>query len=308
MAIRELFSTRNKAAHPDVYQYDTASSQLRHQASDILTSTIGLEHIGSYHRQTLAKQCYGYMFHTLKREYGEPHLNGYWEGDSRWFGDYLVSVSETDRFLDLVELACDAIDRVLRHESDNLPQDRHLTPPDEALQELNERMKRAGFGYEYTNGIIVRVDEQYLHSEVVKPAIHLLQDFAGAQQEFLSAHEHYRHGRYEESITDCCKSFESLMKTICKEKNWITTKEMASLNASQLIAKCIDNGLIPNYMQTYFSGFRQLLESGVPTIRNKNAGHGTGEVPREVPQELVSYALHLTATNIVFLGNCYHNM
>jgi hypothetical protein len=47
---------------------------------------------------------------------------------------------------------------------------------------------------------------------------------------------------------------------------------------------------------------RSTLESGVPTARNKLGGHGQGTEVVEVPEHIVSYALHLTASAIVFLA------
>jgi hypothetical protein len=44
-----------------------------------------------------------------------------------------------------------------------------------------------------------------------------------------------------------------------------------------------------------------LLESGIPTIRNKLGGHGQGQVPQRVDDEITRYALNLTGTNIIFL-------
>jgi hypothetical protein len=44
-----------------------------------------------------------------------------------------------------------------------------------------------------------------------------------------------------------------------------------------------------------------LLEGGLPTVRNKNAGHGQGPTPVSVPDYLVAYALHMAAANIVLL-------
>jgi hypothetical protein len=43
---------------------------------------------------------------------------------------------------------------------------------------------------------LTRVDSQLIHSEVVRPALKLLNKppFAGVQDEFLKAHEHYRKG------------------------------------------------------------------------------------------------------------------
>ncbi|HDZ9157241.1 TPA: hypothetical protein RUY77_003519, partial [Vibrio cholerae] len=124
---------------------------------------------------------------------------------------------------------------------------------------------------------------------------------AGARDEFLSAHTHYRNQRYKEALVDCLKSFESMMKAICEKRGWQFGKNDT---AKKLINICLTNDLIPSYMQEQFSQFRALLESGVPTVRNKEGGHGQGAEIKNVSENMVSYTLHLTAANIVFLGRC----
>ena len=47
---------------------------------------------------------------------------------------------------------------------------------------------------------------------------------------------------------------------------------------------------------------RSMLESSVPTGRNKLSGHGQGSTPTTVPDYLVAYMLHMTASTIVFLA------
>ncbi|HCZ8414366.1 TPA: hypothetical protein O4D25_003319, partial [Proteus mirabilis] len=118
--------------------------------------------------------------------------------------------------------------------------------------------------------------------------------------EYLSAHEHYRHERYKECLTDCCKSFESMLKAIHEINDWEYKK---SDSASKLIKSCFDNELIPSYIQSQFTSLKTMLESGVPTIRNNISGHGQGTENKEVNEELVSYMLHLTATNLLFLAD-----
>ncbi len=44
-----------------------------------------------------------------------------------------------------------------------------------------------------------------------------------------------------------------------------------------------------------------MLQSGVPTLRNKQSGHGQGSTVAEVPAYMAAFTLHLTASNIVFL-------
>jgi len=123
--------------------------------------------------------------------------------------------------------------------------------------------------------------------------------YAGAQQEFLTAHEHYRHKIYKDAINECLKSFESVMKIICEKRGW---KYQKSASANSLISICFDNDLIPDYWKQHYCALKSLLSSGIPTVRNKTSAHGQGETPMEVPDYLVSYILHSTAATIVFLA------
>jgi hypothetical protein len=54
-------------------------------------------------------------------------------------------------------------------------------------------------------------------------------------------------------------------------------------------------------MQNSFTGLRTILESGVPTTRNKTAGHGTGATPRNIPRYIAEFQLHQTAAAILLL-------
>ena len=135
---------------------------------------------------------------------------------------------------------------------------------------------------------------------MVRPALQLLAatEYAGANAEYLTAHEHYRKGEHSACLVDCLKSLESTMKIICKKSGWHYEQ---SDRAKKLIEICFDNSLLPEYLQSYFTSVRSSLESGVPTVRNKVAGHGQGTQLVSVPLYLVEYLLHLTATSILFL-------
>jgi hypothetical protein len=60
--------------------------------------------------------------------------------------------------------------------------------PSDAIADLNHRLLEHGVGYQYVSGKIIRIDSQFLHAEVVKPALALLQDkrYHGANDEFES--------------------------------------------------------------------------------------------------------------------------
>ena len=97
------------------------------------------------------------------------------------------------------------------------------------------------------------------------------------------------------------KAFESVMKAIHQKHSWSFNK---SDNSKKLVNSCLTHSLIPQYLQTQFCSISTLLESGAATIRNKEGGHGQGTEVKEVPEYLASYALHLTASNLLFLIKC----
>ncbi len=125
---------------------------------------------------------------------------------------------------------------------------------------------------------------------MVKPALRLLNEnsYQGAQQEFLSAYDHYRHAKYKEALNDCLKSFESTMKSICDKRQWTYSK---NATAKSLIHVCFENGLVPSFWQQQLTSLRSMLESSIPTGRNNLSGHGQGATPTEVPDYLVAYML-----------------
>ena len=55
----------------------------------------------------------------------------------------------------------------------------------------------------------------------------------------------------------------------------------------------------------HLQNLKNILESGTPVIRNKQAGHGQGTEVVEPSNEFTDYAIHLAATNILFLVNLY---
>jgi hypothetical protein len=170
----------------------------------------------------------------------------------------------------------------------------------DAIREFNVRLREASLGFQYESGRMIKVDTEYAHQQITKPAIEILNSkyLKGARDEFLSAHAHYKERRYKECIADCLKSFESAMKSICDKKKWQVS---ANATSKTLIDTCFSKGLIPDYMQAEFAALRALLESGVPTTRNRTSAHGQGIVPLGVPDHLAAFVLHQTAAALIFL-------
>ena len=305
MATFDLFSKRQKKLRgevPDVYQYEEIPNPLRVQIIHIIRDAIGVDK-GLYGEESKPQEAYKFIHETVCREYGVFTLGkgNYGETNEQCILNHILQQEEIEKVLDVVELTFRFIDRYIK---DNLHEYKYNTEisisPDDAVSELNERFNEHGFGFQFTNGEMIRVDSTYMHSEVVKPLLKLIwnKKFKGANDEYLNAHEHYRHGRNKECLTDCLKAFESTMKIICKEKGWNYNQNDTS---KKLIDICFQNGLIPSFTQNQFTSLRSLLESGIPTIRNKLGGHGQGQIPQKVDDQMTRYALNLTGSNMIFL-------
>lgn len=304
MPVFDLFSKRQKrlrGEYPDTYQYDNIDQKFRVQVVHIIRDTIGTRE--EYYNMT--GKTYRHIHKTLCVEYGVFALEEYEESYSTAIFNYFLREEDHEKCLDIIELSFQVIDTYVRQNEFSFRDAEGVTQrPDDAIEELNARFKESGIGYQFEAGKLARIDSQFIHSEAVKPVLHILgkdKKYAGANNEFLSAHEHYRHKRYKECLNDCLKSFESLMKAIHEEHSWPYDPKDT---AKKLIDSCLKNKLVPKYLQDQFSSVENLLKSGVPTVRNKEGSHGQGTEISTVPEHLASYALHLTATNLLFLAKC----
>lgn len=307
MAISNIYSKRQKKLRgeiSDVYSYDDIPNTLRVQIIHIIRDTIGscstYSRMNGYaYRMSHSDFVYKEICETLQHEYGVFELKKDANSYYTEIFDFFLGQKDIEKCLDIIELSFQYIDNYIRENQYSFKQ-----KADDAISDLNYRFRENGVGYQFEQGEIIRVDSQLIHSEVVKPTLLILSstsEYDGVLHEFMSAHEHYRNKKYKECLNDCLKSFESLMKAIHEKHHWDYNPNDT---AKKLINSCLTNNLIPEYLQNQYSSMRILLESGIPTIRNKEGGHGQGTSVTNVPEHLASYTLHLTATNLLFLVKC----
>jgi hypothetical protein len=309
MSIFETFSKRQakreQAGQPDVYQYDDLPDALRAQIYFILRDTLGRDYERTVGRNHHSSGLWAELHDQMCWELGVFNLDDNARLDAQEKCRRFLLSAPTPKAIDFVEMAFWVVAQ-LHDLTDHAANPGVQMTPEDAIEELNYRLKDHCVGYQFIGDEIVQVDSQYIHAEAVKPAISLLNTagFDGALEEFLDAHKHYRKSEMKEAIFNALKAFESTMKAICDENGW-TYKEGDT--AKSLVKIVLDNGLVPHYMQTHFAGLRSTLEAGLPTVRNKNSGHGQGFLVRQVPDYLAGYALHLAATNIVFLVEAHES-
>lgn len=305
--ITNIFSKRQKqlrGEYSDVYKYNDVPVVLRRQIIMICQNVIGTEtydYVNGYNATSkMTTAIYKKINEILCLEYGLFKLSPDSKTHSDSIFQYFLTCNDYERHIDIIELFSQYILILSKISNSHTPQSIDV------INEINGRLKEHSIGYQFEPDAneIIRVDSQFAHSEIVKPVLKLLANndlYQGANDEFLSAHEHYRHQKYKECINDCLKSFESIMKAIHTKRGWEYKQTDA---CKKLIDSCISNGLIPEYLLSQYQSITNLLSSGLPTIRNKETGHGKGIQANDVPEHLASYALHLTATNLLFLAQC----
>jgi len=310
MPVYDIYSKRKKrqenAGRLDVYKYDEIPEGLRNQVIYIWQTAIGTWQKDPYDRSDEPPESIWIVIHDiLCRELGLVSLGKHGDQSFEKCSTFLLGESNIDNILSLIEVSFQMIERVCSELTSHGKYVAKITQEsDDAINELNTRFKEHGIGYQYAGSMIIRMDSQYMHTEAVLPAISLLQQpgFEGTSEEFLDAHKNYREGNNKEAISDALKAFESTMKSICILMNWQFPE---NATAKPLIDICIDNGLIPKPLQGHFGSLRATLENGLPTTSNRLARHGQGEKRIIVPDHYTAYALHLAATNIVFLVEAY---
>ena len=287
------------------YDHHNLPEQFRTQVVWILRDLIGFP---NYRRLHLVADPFAVYFwetvrNTLAKELGQFFLASpdFRPGDD--CVEFLLRDPDVAKVLSLIEICF------------RLAEEEHVVSQEyrsvnDAAQELNDRFREHGIGYQYQAGVIVIVESQLLHTETVEPAVALLRDarFSGPLEEFMEAHAHFRKGELKEAITDAGNAFESTMKAICDSRGWHYDPKRC--NASRLLEILFQNQLIPSEMQAHFNALRTTLETGVPAVRNQagRGAHGQGRTPVDVPGFMAAYCLNLTGTNIVFMVDAYNSM
>lgn len=298
----DVFSKRNKTFQFDILKYDSIPEKFRNQVYFIWKYSLA---VGRAHTQqpNHATRVFDTLHDAICREHGISSLSFKQSTSVKKCEEFLRTSSNVEMVLDLIELSIRLIEPFQTDIHYNLSNYEVTLDAKGAIEDLNNRFRENGMGYEFAEGVLMRKDSELLHEEATKPALHLLQqeDFEGALDEFLEAHDHFRRGEYKACIVSASNAFESTMKTICAKRGW---EVKGSGTSSQLISALVENEFIPSYLDTHINSLRNML-AGLSNVRNKKAGHGQGEEANPVPEHFVNYTLHLCATNIVFLIEAY---
>ena len=297
--IFNLFSYRNRdiTKEPDIYNYDVFPEEFRNQFLHIILGVCKV--LQRSFPNSICAVC-----EIFAREKGLKCIYSHRYGERNSgaaFEEYVSTCSDAD-FLDIMDLTFRAVvDNDDVRDCFNANNRVYL----DAINELNERLKRHNLGYEFSNGMIIKKTNKVTHETIVKPALKLLcdKDFRGAEDEYLNAWKQFMDGNNQGAILNAAKAFESFMKIICSKMHYSFDKEKDT--AKKLLEHLKSNNFFPSYLENHLNALITTLESGAPTVRNKTAGHGQGEERISVPDDYATYVMNLVASNIVFLHSIY---
>jgi hypothetical protein len=283
MPVYESYSERKRrlatSGAPDVYRYDKLPEKLRIQFVHIFDEAFGS--LYSEH----GRRCWAYLENQIARSEGVKSLAPS-NVTSERACELWIRAEPTDQVLSMIELGAQMME---------------ANDQSSLIEELNLRFRQNGIGYQYEGEQIIRVDDQYIHAEIVKPAIAALScnaAFKTANDEFMAAHKHYRDGANKDAVVAANRAFESTLKAICAVKGW--TYE-SSARATDLIKVVRKHGLFPDYLDSAFDSYIAAMKSGLPGVRNEAGGHGGAPGDPQVPEYIAAYAIHLSAANIVLV-------
>ena len=293
----DVYSIRNKKKKDDLV-YDSISEKLKIQIIKIWDKFF------NQFSEEDREEVWLFINNKISEEHG---LESLLKDDIRRYREYyrcesyFKKITSIEEGFDVIEVVFNTIVKLEK----KLDRRRLKFTSENLIEQLNKRFKDDDFGYEFNQKRIVKVDNQVLHGQIINKTIDLTGNplFENANEEFLLALGHLKKRRNKEALNESLKSFESTMKIIIKAMQWDYEEKDT---ASKLIAKCFKNELIPNYLQGHFSGLRATLEAGIPTMRNRNSGHGQGPVQIIVPDSLGTYAVYTTGACINYLIDLFN--
>lgn len=169
------------------------------------------------------------------------------------------------------------------------------------IEQINMRMRRAGFGYMHDGENLVRIEDETYLEEVTSKAISILNKdgYKECYEHFIKTYEFLKNDELSEALTSSGKAIESILKTRLKG---IVSDDLDNKNWRDLRKYFKERVVIPDYMENYIDNLLNVVE-GVATSRNKEGGHGKSEgYVLQADELFIRYIINQTAANILFIA------
>jgi hypothetical protein len=313
-----LFSERESAQRggfPPPTNLKTFPQHLRRNLIRIFDETLGefyVGHLGVGNKRVETSDLWIEFDRIMERESEEYGIfcdrNG--NDDSREHIINFIASSADPDLLNLLDVGIFIIDRHAREFQKRrrayLEHWGVRLAADEALVEIDTRLREHGTVYRVADGAIVVSTDDFTHENVVSPALRVLGEpgFENPSRELHEALDAYRNGKYDIVLIKANHAFESAMKIIAGKMGWAYDQ---NATAKKLIELLFFNELMPAMRDPAMKALATMMESDVPRLRNKmpSAGHGAGEKEAIIPEPFAKYVISAVAANIQLLVASY---
>lgn len=158
---------------------------------------------------------------------------------------------------------------------------------------LNDSFVDFACPWRLSDGMIFRMDSQFLETEVLERATDLLgaPELEGAQAEFLTARDKLTDGSTRDAITYAAHSVESTAKAMLGTNSGVATDLFRQLGTA---------GFLDDLPASKRAVVTKAL-NGVGLLRNELGGHGQGASVIDLPRPYGELAVHLAAAINHFL-------
>lgn len=188
--------------------------------------------------------------------------------------------------LSLLELMFREAENSIRSKSSDTSTNRQRL--DDAVEELNARLRAAGLPFSYHSGFLQRSDDTAIEDRIARPFWNLLSDpkWKNVDVDIKEAMDR-RDSRERDSALYALKALESVVKIISDQKGWTTGKEKGAANYIDNLVSS-KNG---RFIEVWES---DQLKSLFRSLRNPH-GHGPGSSPQpNLPEYQESWTIEST--------------
>ncbi|MCY4112185.1 MAG: HEPN domain-containing protein [Chloroflexi bacterium] len=312
VSIFDVFS-RRQPPQDSRYRSDQLSTQLRNRIlllyRDVVSGEWPSQYMWSGQRGS-AHAFWKEMHNSLQHLYGRPQLSN--QTGLNEIDDISAFLNECDAkcFFDFIELSfkltitykaigdgddlVESLNEIFRVE--DAPY--QLTPfyrVEEPQPGYSGTLRPSGGTVIRTEAYpkVIRTDEDAAHVYSIAPALSVLSagHFKEANMRFREALDDYRNGDYDDCLTKCGTSLESVTKALCDRNKW-------AYNEHDNLSRVLRTAIGESNLDSFYESPLML----VATIRNKlSSSHGAGTTIRSVERHVAQYAVNSTAAAILLL-------
>lgn len=171
-------------------------------------------------------------------------------------------------------------------------------------KEFNALMEQYEMPWILSDGKIIKIDALQFEQDIRTQALKEMEEFSkivpefrNAYFEFLEACDKFTTKDFKYTIFSACKSYESVLKVVLND----------TCSTADVLTKAFINSEFMSKLPFGVNkiGFQEKVLTALPFLRNKIAGHGSGEETYEVSEPLARLSVNLASSLNTYIMEQY---